>query len=218
MWKNYFPIEWQEIIKYDGQTGEKHIADVCTPQQFTLEFQHSHIKPDERRSRENFYKNMNWVVDGTRLQNDFKRFSKKIKENSDIKIITQIHTVDHKFHVGNILEISFAEEAFPKDWMDSTVPVVFDFLGTNSITDKNDIRQCVFCLLPIKTSGCDRYGIQILKSAFVEHAKTGSWENFVKQTEIGLQNMMKQQEQARIAYYNSIPTRHYYRRRRNWRL
>ena len=51
MWKKYFPIEWQEIIKYDEQTGEKHIADVCTPQGFTLEFQHSHIKPEERRSR-----------------------------------------------------------------------------------------------------------------------------------------------------------------------
>ena len=219
MWKNYFPIEWQEIIKHDEKTGEKHIADVCTPLQFTLEFQHSHIKPEERRSREDFYKNMNWVVDGTRLQNDFKRFSKKIKGSTDIRIIAPIHTADHKFHVGNILEISFAEEAFPKDWMDSTVPVVFDFLGMNDISDKNDIRQCVFCLLPMKTSGYGRFGIQILKSVFIEHAKTGVWEDFVKKTELGLQNMMKQQEQAnKMAFYNSIPSRRYYHRRRNWWL
>ena len=30
MWKNYFPENWQEIIKYDQDTGEKHIVDVCT--------------------------------------------------------------------------------------------------------------------------------------------------------------------------------------------
>ena len=56
MWKNYFPESWQEIIKYDQTTGEKHIADVCTEKGFTLEFQHSAIKPEERQSRENFYK------------------------------------------------------------------------------------------------------------------------------------------------------------------
>lgn len=70
MWKNYFPASWQEIIKYDEITREKHIADVCTENGFILEFQHSAINPEERQSRENFYKNMNWVVDGTRLKND----------------------------------------------------------------------------------------------------------------------------------------------------
>ena len=218
MWKNYFPKEWQEIIKHDEQTGEKHIADVCTPQGFTLEFQHSHIKPEERRSREAFYKNMNWVVDGTRLQNDYKRFSQKVTESSDIKVITPIHTIDNKMHVGNVLEIHFADEAFPKDWINSSVPVVFDFLGMDKISENNDIRQCVFCLLPTQSSGLERYGIQILRSVFVQHAKTGSWENFVKQTVVDLNNRLELQKRqnALIQYRNAHPPRRYYRRRRNW--
>ena len=75
MWKNYFPESWQEIIKYDQTTGEKHIAEKKKKKGFTLEFQHSAIKPEERRSREAFYRNMNWVVDCTRCKNDFKYLS-----------------------------------------------------------------------------------------------------------------------------------------------
>ena len=41
--------------------GEKHIADVKTDQDCVIEFQHTYIKPDERRSREEFYKNIVWV-------------------------------------------------------------------------------------------------------------------------------------------------------------
>lgn len=26
-WKNHFPKEWQEVIQWDPQTGEKHISD-----------------------------------------------------------------------------------------------------------------------------------------------------------------------------------------------
>ena len=39
-----------------------------------IEFQHSHIDPLERVSRENFYNNMVWVVDGTRLKRGHQRF------------------------------------------------------------------------------------------------------------------------------------------------
>ena len=55
-WKNKFPIVWQEIFLHDEQTGELHIADVRTEHGLVIEFQHSHIKPEERISRENFYK------------------------------------------------------------------------------------------------------------------------------------------------------------------
>ena len=64
-WKNQFPSEWQEVIHY-AENGEKHIADVKTDQGWVIEFQHSHIKPDERGSREDFYGKLIWVVDGNR--------------------------------------------------------------------------------------------------------------------------------------------------------
>lgn len=67
-WKNNYPDDWQEISLRDEKTGEKHIADVRTVHNLVIEFQHSHMDPQERTSREKFYKNMVWVVDGTRLK------------------------------------------------------------------------------------------------------------------------------------------------------
>lgn len=65
-WKDQFPLEWQEQIAIDPATGEKHIADVRTPDGLVIEFQHSPIAPEEIRRREAFYGNMIWIVDGTR--------------------------------------------------------------------------------------------------------------------------------------------------------
>ena len=65
-WKNQFPVDWQEIVHTDEATGEKHIADVRTPFGLVIEFQHSPIEPQELESREAFYKNLIWVVDGDR--------------------------------------------------------------------------------------------------------------------------------------------------------
>lgn len=65
-WKDKFPVEWQEVSHFDEATGEKHIADVKNPFGLVIEFQHSQIKPEERDSREQFYGDMIWIVDGKR--------------------------------------------------------------------------------------------------------------------------------------------------------
>ena len=64
-WKDQFPADWQEVV-HRAPDGERHIADVKTPNGWVLEFQHSKIQPDERRSREEFYRGLIWVVDGRR--------------------------------------------------------------------------------------------------------------------------------------------------------
>lgn len=69
-WKNWFPMDWQEVVHIDDITGEKHIADVKTPLGLVIEFQHSPITPEEMQSREKFYHNMIWVVDGNRGSTD----------------------------------------------------------------------------------------------------------------------------------------------------
>ena len=53
-WKGNFPVDWQEVIHFDGK-GEKHIADVKTQTGYVLEFQHSYLDPEERRSRNAFH-------------------------------------------------------------------------------------------------------------------------------------------------------------------
>ena len=65
-WKSRFPADWREFIHIDERTGEKHIADVKTPFGLVVEFQRSPIDYEELVSREAFYQDMVWVVDGDR--------------------------------------------------------------------------------------------------------------------------------------------------------
>ena len=80
-WKNEFPREWQEVIHKD-ESGEKHIADVKTDEDWVVEFQHSAIASEERNSRDQFYKKLIWVVDGTRRKTDVKQFQKVLNDNA----------------------------------------------------------------------------------------------------------------------------------------
>ena len=72
-WKDQFPADWQEIVHY-AEGGERHIADVKTQNGWAIEFQHSFLKPEERRSRDSFYQKLIWVVDGTRRKGDIEQF------------------------------------------------------------------------------------------------------------------------------------------------
>lgn len=62
-WKSKFPIEWQEIIRFDQSNNKKHIADIFIPsKELVIEFQNSPINKDELEQRERFYEKMIWVV------------------------------------------------------------------------------------------------------------------------------------------------------------
>ena len=78
-WKNQFSEDWQEEILYDSETGEKHIADIKTPNGLVVEFQHSFIDKDELSTRNTFYKNIIWIVDGTRRKTDEKKFEEALE-------------------------------------------------------------------------------------------------------------------------------------------
>lgn len=134
-WKQQFDTDWQEFFLV-ADTGERHIADVRTSHGLVLEFQHSHIPPAERRSREAFYRNMTWIVDGTRLKRDLPRFS----EVSRSLAMTQWR---------DVYTTPYPEECFPRGWLDSAAPVFFDFAGTEPIAPGIDIvRRCLWGLLP----------------------------------------------------------------------
>lgn len=135
-WKDNYPAEWQETVLFDEQTGEKHIADVQTIHNLVIEFQHSAIKQEERLSREKFYKNMIWVVDGTRLKRDYLRFHKGMGNF-------------RRTNQQGVFHVDFPDEVFPKNWLNSTVPVIFDFIGL-STTEQNEIKDTLWCLLPQK--------------------------------------------------------------------
>src|SRR6516162_2339748 len=139
-WKNNFPAECQEFIQHDGQSGERHIADVRTPHGLVIEFQHSHLDPLERAARERFYRNMVWVVDGARLQRDCPRFDRGKGDLRPTKI------------QGYFL-LTFPEECFPAMWLDSAVPVIFDFRGVDESQPPDAHRDGLWCLLPRRAAG-----------------------------------------------------------------
>ncbi len=139
-WKNMFPKDWQEVVAYDDNTGEKHIADIKTKADLVVEFQHSRISEEERISRESFYNKMLWVVDGTRKKRDFEKFT---------------HCLEYELFAipnTNIFVSKYGSHNIPNEWIKSVVPVVFDFKGEpNACFFDNDPRRGpLWCLLPTR--------------------------------------------------------------------
>lgn len=136
-WKNRFEIGWHENIRH-AENGEKHIADIRTPHELVIEFQHSAIKAEERAAREGFYGNMVWVVDGTRLQRDFPRFEEG-------------RPFFGKTSHEAIFLLQRPEAVLPRQWISSSVPVFFDYKGLDA--GPEPARQWLWCLLPGRAEG-----------------------------------------------------------------
>lgn len=71
-WKEHFPENFREIVHLCGVTGEKHRADIKSDKGIILEIQNSPISLEELRAREDFYKNMVWIVNGEKFRSRFK--------------------------------------------------------------------------------------------------------------------------------------------------
>ena len=135
-WKNKFNKEWQEIIHFDTETGEKHIADVKTDRGLIVEFQHSAMKFEELESREQFYKNMVWIVDGCRSDQNAFLFGQGLAD--PISVNPDAYSLQW-FGTSKIFE----------DWMQATKPVFLDFgsdvlwrlVSFNSATKKGVVEQ-----------------------------------------------------------------------------
>jgi hypothetical protein len=142
-WKNTFPLEWQEIVAIDEKTGEKHIADIKTNGSMVVEFQHSNISEEERISREKFYKNMIWIVDGTRRKRDFAHFAEAFE-------FGDIGRVGH----SPLYILEDGQYYLPIEWLSSSVPVLFDYKGlldkNEEEYDNNPLRELLWCLLPVR--------------------------------------------------------------------
>lgn len=157
-WKSRFPADWREVIRF-SQSGEKHIADVRTEHGLTIEFQHSHLKPDERAAREAFYGNMMWVVDGARLVRDLPRF---LGGSSSFRKTTK----------KGLYIVPFPDEVFPRSWLDCAVPVVFDFGNAIGPESARHVRRPLWCLLPGRALG-QAVVLQLSRGSFVNwtHAR-----------------------------------------------
>lgn len=197
-WKNNFPTEWQEFVMFDEKTGEKHIADIRTDQKLVIEFQHSHIIPQERISREQFYKNVIWVVDGSRLKRDYDRFVKGCANIRETNIL------------GHYI-VGFPDECFPKTWIGSNVYVVFDFLGTESTEDPNDSRNDLYCLRSNRSS-FDSELIVYDRENFIMDAISGDFMKEMTKQDRQINQPQKQAVSVRRSGFDYV----YNRRLRGW--
>lgn len=141
-WKGLFPKEIQEVIHQDPVTGERHIADIKTSAGIVLEFQHSPIKPEERKSRNDFYKQIIWVVDGKRLERDETKFSLAYDSGTGI---------------GHVKRVQTGESSLLQGWTGMSVPVFFDF-G----------QVVLWLLIPIISDAAIAYIFPVSKKDFLE--------------------------------------------------
>jgi hypothetical protein len=111
-WKGHFPVDWQEVI-HQAEGGEKHIADVKTARGWVIEFQHSFLNPEERRSRDMFYGKLVWVVDATRRKRDAAQFRKALEDSTPVG--------------PHIRQVRADECGLLREWSGSPAPVFFDF-------------------------------------------------------------------------------------------
>ncbi|MCH8059490.1 MAG: hypothetical protein IIA11_03420 [Proteobacteria bacterium] len=151
-WKGQFPVDWQEIIQH-AEDGERHIADVKTDDGWVIEFQHSYIKPEERRSREGFYSKLIWVVDGVRRKTDKARFQKALDES--VAPFPEYALLRRgRSHGGGLL----------RDWAGSRAHVFFDFGD----------KQVLWWLIP-NANDIDAYVTRISCAEFIEnHRRTAT--------------------------------------------
>jgi hypothetical protein len=138
--KSHFPADWQEFV-HVAADGERHIADVKTGHGLVLEFQHSHLRPDERAAREAFYPNLIWVVDGTRLKRDTPRFAAGVQ---------MLRPTPWR----GIYTVAFPGECFPPNWLDCRAPAFFDFAGAEPVApDATPVERHLWGLLPGRAEG-----------------------------------------------------------------
>jgi competence protein CoiA len=113
-WKGQFPLHWQEFV-HKAENGEKHIADVKTDQGWVIEFQRSYLNPEERRSRDNFYPKLVWVVDGTRRKRDEMQFFNALEKGMPVGRNPYIRR-------------TFSDKCtLLREWEGSPSPIFFDF-------------------------------------------------------------------------------------------
>jgi competence protein CoiA len=148
-WKAEFPDAWQEIVRR-ADDGTKHIADIETEHGRAIEFQHSSIRPEERRSRDAFYRQLVWVVDGTRRKRDAAQFASAWGDGTP---------VGKAFPKQRL----YADDcALLREWTGSLAPIFFDFGG----------GQVLWWLLPGRLNG-SVYVAQFPRNAFIHIHRSG---------------------------------------------
>jgi competence protein CoiA len=138
---------------------------VKTENGWVLEFQHSYLKPEERRARNAFYPMLVWIVDGTRRKTDKLQFEKAMKESTAV------------IKEPLILRVLFPEECrLLKEWHDSNALVFFDFQET-----KETNQSMLWFLFP-KIATNEAYISRFSRQKFIEMHNGNKFDEMVRNT------------------------------------
>lgn len=164
-WKAEFPSQCQEVVQR-APDGEKHVADVKTPHGVVIEFQHSHLPPDERRARETFYRRMVWVVDGTRLKNGAPHFFRTIEEGAQLSDPLLKYLVQPR------------RSALLRTWIESSVSAFLDFGDADEFAPA--IGRRLLWRIDRKSSQLRAHVMPILRTEFIGAFTSGAKYNGIE--------------------------------------
>lgn len=182
-WQNKFPDDWQEVLLVDPSTNEKNIADIQTPTGFVLEFQHSHIKDEEKTARENFYKNMVWVVDGANW--------KKIEAFFENKFKTLSEGEPEKFRIDQY----DYETNFSLIWANASVPTIYDFYDAQSAENASKWHEYLFVCFPYR-DWVGFYVVPIKRQNFIKIAREDRLQKMVHDIQRSIDKKSQQKQKA----------------------
>lgn len=173
-WKDNFPEEWQEVLQRDEVTGEKHIADIQTDFEWTIEFQNSYISEDEKESRNDFYPNLVWVVNALKIK-------KAHKQLRDVKSVSE-QIVEHKLFNVYWSKGLYDSSRLIDQWHTDKACVIFDY-GNKEADDETDTNW-LWLLMPYADY---KFLVPIRKTYFIRLVKEGRFGGFnvVVKQEIG---------------------------------
>ena len=165
-WKNHFPEECQEVVQ-KADDGEKHVADVKTKDGWVIEFQHSLIKPDERKSRNMFYPKLVWIVNGSRRKTDLKQFKRVQKVSESLKIGPRI------IHAHNVIN-GYRKFKLFREWGNTKHLVFLDFNNSAEYNTPNDI----WCILPYLNDKGDVFLWKFKRYKFIKYLNDNRFDKW----------------------------------------
>ena len=138
---------------------------------YVLEFQHSYLNPEERRSRNAFYRPLVWIVDGTRRKTDKLQFQKAFEESTTV------------IRDPLIKRVNFPDECrLLKEWHDSNALVFFDF------QEAKETKQSMLWFLFPKTEATEAYISLFSRQKFIELHNENKFDEMVKNIILPIHN------------------------------
>jgi len=99
-----------------------------------------------------------------------------------------------------IFRVGLVEQCFPATWIASSVPVIFDFKGVDSLVNMKDLRNYVYCLFPDRL-GTDGVVAVLTPKAFIDAVINGkltlwiaNYTNNIRQVDQELQSQIVRQQ------------------------